>query len=79
MGHSSRFDILRRIFGGDPHSQSHSPQYGDVGEDPKQRIADFEEDRESSTAPPRKARTDPARGTGELGHDSRDPGQPLTE
>jgi hypothetical protein len=29
-------------------------------------------------SPPKEARTDPGRGTGELGHDSRDPDVPLT-
>lgn len=79
MSHSSRFDALKRIFGGNQHSQQHAPDYRDSGEGPERRTTDREDDQESSTAPPHSARTDPARGTGELGHDSRDPSQPLTD
>jgi hypothetical protein len=84
MGHASRLDQLRRILSGgmrDPHTETHSPHYDQskVEDRDRNRHSESEKATGESSAPSKDARTDPARGTGELGQESRDPGQPLGE
>jgi hypothetical protein len=81
MSHSSAFDRLRRIFSAgmrDPHEEKHAPDYRESHRAPEHpRGTDRIDSANPSPLPSHDARTDPARGTGELGEEDLDPGRPL--
>jgi hypothetical protein len=77
----------------DVHEQRQSPEYDPQPIEKSQGTADPDVARQDERAqeareqaaranadlPPKDARTDPGRGTGELGHSGRDPDMPLRE
>jgi hypothetical protein len=76
MNYASRLDALRRVFSlgmRDPHKVKQGPDYR-----PRGSFTAANEPTRDSTPPPN-ARTDPDRGTGELGEEDADPGRPLAQ
>jgi hypothetical protein len=75
MSHSSRLDALRRIFSfglRHPHNEKQGPDY-------RQAEPSLADGGLREPTPPIEARTDPDRGTGELGEGEVDPDRPLPE
>jgi hypothetical protein len=71
-------DTLRRIFSfgmRDPHEVKQGPDYRRP--DDRRDVPSNQPKRDAT--PPREARTDPDRGTGELGEGEIDPDRPLTD